>query len=163
VTRGRRPTTGVKERAWRERHRKLLARDAGRLPPISDLRDLPPEWQQLFADMRELPRIKLSMTKARDRETWGWIYHLLVCQGLGMGAALVSCGITRDPNFDLRTCRLGTNPSKYPVGKPSKLLRYLTATVIQRYPLHDGEAETDRARRLYDAIRLWKRRDRLTG
>jgi len=126
MTRGRRRTTGLQERAWLQRHRELLARDAKRLPPMPDpkqqpreflawaeqhgQRELSPEWRQHFEDMRELPRLKLRKTKethdgkeTRDREVWNWIYHLLVRQGQGAP-------------YDLMTCPLGTNPWKLPAG-----------------------------------------------
>lgn len=142
MTRGRRPTTGLQERAWLQRHRELLARDAKR--PAQ--RELSPEWRQHFEDLRDLPRLKLSMAKARDREVWSWIYHLLVRQGQGAP-------------YDLMTCPLGTNPWKLPAGsKPSnKSLCYLMDTVAQEYPLRDGETDLDRARRLYEAIRQWRK------
>ena len=134
MKRGRRSTTGLKEGAWRARHRELLARDSGRLPPISDLRELPPEWQQLFSDLRQLPRLKYR--RARDREVWGWVYVLLVRQHQGAP-------------YDLRTCKLGANPAN-PNAQPSKVLRLLTATVAQEYPGVD-------AARLFDAIRHWRK------
>jgi len=38
------------------------------------------------------------------------------------------------------------------------------ATVAEEYPLRDGETDLDRARRLYEAIRQWRKdRKHLTG
>lgn len=189
MTRGRRPTTGLQERAWLQRHRELLARDAKRLPPMPDpkqqpreflawaeqhgQRELSAEQRKLYDELRELPRLRFQ--RAQDREVWGWISYLLRCQSMGMGTALVDAGLARAP-FDLRTCKLGTNPTRYGVRKPSKLLLCLTRTVVRGYPLRvpnteaqirrgwrgaQPETELDRAISLYDALRKWQadRRD----
>jgi hypothetical protein len=119
------------------------------------MRELPPEWQQLMNELRELPQLKLRRT--RDREVWAWIYHLLVQQKLGAP-------------YDLMKCSLGTNPSKLPLGKlpqpkrSKSRLRLLLDTVTREYPLRPDETEVDRACRLYDGIRKWRDdRRRLTG
>ena len=148
------------ERAWWRRRQELFARAAANIPPRPDptrqprefmewaqkhaQRELPPEWQQLYEDMRELPTLKFR--RDRDHEAWGWIYQLLVRQGQGAP-------------YDLLTCSLGANPAN-PNARPSKMLRYLVATVAQKYPGF-GDNPND-ARRLYDAIRTWRKsRERL--
>jgi hypothetical protein len=147
VKRGRRETTGVQERAWIQRHRALLARDADPTPRTRS--EMSPEWQEHFKELKALPKVKLS--RRRDDEVWSWIYHLLMRQKQGAPS-------------DLMTCKLGRSPWNYPDGKlparASRVLRYLMDTVAQEHPSQPKETEVARARRLFDAIRKW-RADRL--
>lgn len=146
MTRKRSVTGEARERAWWRRRRELYARDAAGVPPRPDprtqprefaawveahaWRKLPPEWQQLMdKDMRQLPGLKYR--RARDREVWGWLLLLLEHHG--------------EPY--LRTCRLGANPNER---RPNKLLQGLVQIVAQEYP-------DVTARRLFDAIRYWRK------
>lgn len=108
--------------------------------------ELSPEWRQHFDELHELPSLKLR--KERDREVWSWIYHLLIRQEQGAP-------------YDLETCKLGRSPWNHSnVEDLSETLRVLMAAVEQEFPLRDGEGKIDRARRLYEAIRHWRKRSR---
>jgi hypothetical protein len=152
----------AKRRDWNRRHRALLARErATRFPePAPDPDRQPrefaawaqkytqtepsPEMRQLLDELRDLPSVKYR--RARDDETWSWIMWLLIAQ-------------RRGAPFDLRSCRLGANPSN-PNAQPSKTLRYLMATV-QNSPVAgqcpEALSRPDFACRLYDRIRSWRK------
>jgi hypothetical protein len=139
----------AKQRDWTRRHRELLARERALLPPMPDPERQPREfaaWMQenarepspalrrLLDELHDLPGVKYR--RARDDEVWSWVLWLLSCQRWGAP-------------YDLRTCKLGANPANQNA-RPSKMLRYLTATVANKY-------QNVNATRLYDAIRNWRK------
>ena len=97
-------------------------------------REPSPELRRLFEELHDLPGVKYR--RARDDEVWAWVLWLLSCQRWGAP-------------YDLRTCKLGANPANQNA-RPSEMLRYLTTTVASKYP---NVSE----RRLYDAIRNWRK------
>jgi hypothetical protein len=140
------------ERAWGARHRALLAKEQAKIPsPPDPVREshayiawvrtyaqTPDQWSEEFKRlMGELPTLpRLKFRRARDQEVWSWISWLLACQMWGMP-------------INLRTCKLGANPANENA-RPSETLEYLTTTVANRYP-------NVTARRLFDAIRHWRK------
>jgi hypothetical protein len=163
----------AKQRDWTRRHRALLARERATLfpEPAPDPDRQPREFaawankyagepseelKKLLEELRDLPGVKYR--RERDDETWSWIMSLLIAQRSGAP-------------FDLRTCPLGANPSN-PNAQPSKMLRYLMATVRNANAPRPKESVSstaverrlkalsrpDFACRLYDRIRSWRKR-----
>jgi hypothetical protein len=152
VSSKRKPSTsGEKTRAWARKHRELIARENAITPPAPDKqrepaawrewaqksvqRGMSPELRKHLDDLKKLPSVKYR--KERDHEVGSWISALLICQEQGAP-------------YDLSTCKLGANPAN-PNAQPSKMLRYLLATLA-----NVGHPNVDPCR-LFDAIRHWRK------
>lgn len=146
----------MQERAFWRDWQEMCARESADLPPMPDperdpagyglwmmanARQPSAQWRELAAELRNLPTLRYR--RARDREVWGWISHLLVIEGLTGW-------------YDLRTCALGANPANANA-RPGKMLRALGAVVAEKYPGFGTDRDLCR---LFDAIRHWRRRAR---